>query len=215
LIPFLIRTHWRYTFWSRIAFSFIAEDRKDFESGYYQVDSGSLGSCESGKNIQVILPFRRIQSNGFIKHNIFLHGFEISSQKYNADTMSPFEVQLAESSTNSSGIIVLITVTSVTQVHALHISYIAWVSTQLNIITGNYIYDPTADGVTILAHSPVDNVGRNYARIHGLTGFIINHNFQNLTFTTTWTGTRFQFNLGLSQKLVQYFSFQYLFFIGS
>ena len=44
-VPFLIRTHWKYTSWTQIGFSFIAEDRKDVETGYYQVDSGSLGGC--------------------------------------------------------------------------------------------------------------------------------------------------------------------------
>lgn len=214
-VPFLIRTHWRYTFWTKITFSFLAEDRKDFESGYYQVDSGSLGGCEAGKNIQVILPFRRIGLQpGFINHAVFLHGFEISSQRYNADTMSPFEIQIADSSTNTSGITVLITVTTVTQVQSLHISYVAWISTKLSLVSGNFTYEP-ADGVFEIAHSPSDNIGRNYARIHGLTGFIINHNYQNISFSTTWTGTKFIFDLGLSQKLTQYFSFTYLFFIGS
>ena len=216
VVPFLIRTHWRYTFWTRIAFSFIAEDRKDIESGYYQVDSGSLGGCDQSKNIQVILPFRKIglMTSGLINHTLFLNGFEISSQKYNADTMSPFEIQLADSSTNSSGITVLITVTTVTQVHAIHISYVAWFSTKLSLIFGNYVYDP-ANGMTDIAHSPSDNIGRNYARIHGLTGFIINNNNQNITYSTTWTGTRFQFDFGFSKSVVNYFSFQYLFFIGS
>lgn len=59
-VPFLIRTHWKYTFWNKIAFSFIAEDRRDFESGYYQIDSGLLGGCDAGKSIQIILPFKRI-----------------------------------------------------------------------------------------------------------------------------------------------------------
>lgn len=50
-VPFLIRTHWKYTSWTKIAFSFLAEDRRDFEAGYYQIDSGSLGNCDAGKNI--------------------------------------------------------------------------------------------------------------------------------------------------------------------
>lgn len=29
-VPFLIRTQWKYTFWNKINFNFIAEDRKDF-----------------------------------------------------------------------------------------------------------------------------------------------------------------------------------------
>jgi hypothetical protein len=214
-IPFLIRTHWRYTYWTKIAFSFLAEDRRDFESGYYQVDTGSLGNCDAGKSIQVILPFRRIGlQSGFINHMLFLHGFEVSSQRYSADTMSPFEVQIADSATNSSGVTVLITLTTVTQVHAIHISYVAWISTKLNIVNGNYTYEPSSSLYEI-AHTPSASIGRNYARIFGLTGFIINNNFQNISLTTTWTGARFQFDLSLSQRFVKYFSFSYLFFLGS
>jgi len=128
--------------------------------------------------------------------------------------MSPFEIQIADSATNSSGITVLITATTVTQVHALHISYIAWVSTRLNMVAGNYTYDPTL-GMTEIGYTPPSNIGVNYARIFGLTGFIINHNFQNISLSTAWTGTKFVFDFGLSQKLVQYFSFQYIFFLGS
>lgn len=90
-MPFAIRTHWKYTAWTKIGFSFLAEDRSDLEAGYYQVDSGLLGGCEPGKNIQVLMPFRGIgQVPGQIHHQLFLHGFEISVQKYNATTLSPF-----------------------------------------------------------------------------------------------------------------------------
>ena len=128
--------------------------------------------------------------------------------------MSPFEIQIVDSATNSSGITVLITVTTVTQVHGLHISYIAWISTKLNTVVGNYTYDP-ALGMTDIGYSPLSNIGISYARIFGLTGFIINNNYQNISLSTTWTGSKFQFDFALSQKLVQYFSFNYIFFIGS
>lgn len=71
----LIRTHWKYTQWNKISFSLLAEDRNDFEIGYYQVDSGSLGGCEAGKNINVLLPFRSTQFYANVNHNVFLHGF--------------------------------------------------------------------------------------------------------------------------------------------
>ena len=108
----------------------------------------------------------------------------------------------------------MITLTTVTQVHALHISYIAWINSKLSFVVGNYTYEPSAN-VLEIAHSPSANIGRNYARIFGLTGFIINHNYQNISFSTTWTGAKFIFNLGVSQRLVQYFSFSYIFFLGS
>ena len=215
-VPFLVRTHWKYTYWNKIVFSFIAEDRSDFESGYYQVDSGLLGGgCTLNKNIQVLLPFRNIYSQpGLISHNLFLHGFEISSQRYSANSTSPFEIQIVQSSTNTSGIAVLISVTTVTQVQSIYISYIAWVQTQLNIVAGNYIYEPVAGSYEV-AHNPDSIVGRNYARIFGITGFIFNYNFQNISLSSTWTGSRFTFDFGQSQTLIQYFSFQYIFFIGS
>lgn len=81
-ISFVIRTQWPYTKWNYIHFSFIAEDRLDLESGYYQIDTGSLSSCENGKLIDILLPFKSIYQNGIqIKHNLFLHGFEISTIK--------------------------------------------------------------------------------------------------------------------------------------
>lgn len=152
--------------------------------------------------------------SGFISHNLFLHGFEISSQRYNANSTSPFEVQIVQSSTNTSGIAVLISVTTVTQVQALHISYIAWLRTDLTIVSGSYIYEPNNNNFEV-AHSPDSIIGRNYARIFGVTGFIINYNFQTISLTTNWTGSRFTFDWAQSQTLLQYFSFEYIFFIGS
>jgi hypothetical protein len=122
--------------------------------------------------------------------------------------MSPFEIQIVESYSNTSGITLLIQTTTVTQVHAIHVSFIAWVSTKLNLVAGKYTYEPSTGGLAVeMGHTPVSSIGRNYARIFGLTGFIINHNSQNLTFATTWTGTKFTFNFGLSQRLTQFFSF--------
>jgi hypothetical protein len=75
-IPFIVRTQSAYTQWNQITYSFIAEDRSDIESGYYSVDSGALAGCESGKSVQVVLPFRsRFAPGVLIKHSLFLHGF--------------------------------------------------------------------------------------------------------------------------------------------
>lgn len=128
--------------------------------------------------------------------------------------MSPFEVQITESYANNSGITLLITTTTVTQVHALHISYIAWISTGLNFVFGNFTVEPS-NPVGDITHTPATSIGRNYARIFGLTGFIINNNFQNISLGTVWTGSNFIFNFGQSRSSLQYFSYQYLFFIGS
>lgn len=57
-------------------FSFIAEDRVDVESNYYQIDSGLLAGCTSGKEIQVLLPFKALFSSAYsITFSLFLHGF--------------------------------------------------------------------------------------------------------------------------------------------
>lgn len=52
---------------------------------------------------------------------------------------SPFDIQILQTNTNSSGITVIISVTSITQVHAIHMSYVAWISTDLTVVNGNYI----------------------------------------------------------------------------
>ena len=36
----------------------------------------------------------------------------------------------------------------------------------------------------------------------------LNHNYQNISLNTAWTGSKFVFDFSNSQKLVQYFSFQ-------
>lgn len=75
VIPFVIRTHWKYTSWTKISFSFFAEDKANIEAGYYQIDSGSLAGCNTGKDIHVLLPFRTNFKGTNIKTATFLHGF--------------------------------------------------------------------------------------------------------------------------------------------
>ena len=99
---------------------------------------------------------------------------------------SPFELQITSSSTNSSGIRVTISVTTITQVNSIYISYIAYQSTNLKVISGSYSYDPN-NGLGF-SHAPLVLIPRNYARVYGITGFIINHNQQKITFGTEWTG---------------------------
>jgi hypothetical protein len=106
-------------------------------------------------------------------------------------------------------------VTTITQVQAVHISYISWVKTDLTVATGNFTYDTTIRVTPDISYSPSVSIGPNYARIFGLTGFIINYNYQNISLATTWTGSKFTFDFSVSQNLVQYYTFQYIFFIGS
>ena len=183
------------------------------ESGYYQVDSGSLGGCEPGKTIHVMMPFRNTNNTGSLHHNIFLHGFEISSQYYSAEEKSPLEIQVVDTRTNSSGIAVFLSVTTITQVHAIHISYVAWSVTDLNLVSGKY-HEQVVDFLEI-SHIPEQNVGRNYARIFGLTGFVINNNNQEIIFSTNWSGSKFIFDFDISTPFLSYISFEYIFFLGS
>ena len=204
-LPLLVRTHWKYTSWKKISFSVLVEDRQDVESGYYQIDSGVLGGCEAGKTIHVLLPFRSINAQGSIPHNVFLQGFEISSQLYAPSYRSPFEIQIVHTATNSSGIAVFFSVTTITQVHAIHVSYVAWWQTDLHIVSGKYTSN-ILNGLEI-SHIPEQNIGRNYARIFGLSGFIINHQDQDIYFSTIWSGSKYTFDFDSSTPYVKYLSF--------
>ena len=87
-MSFIIRTQWGYTQWSRIKFSFLAEDSTQLEAGYYQVDTGSLSGC-TGKDIIAFLPFvGRIDGN--VQAITFLSGFEVASVQVNTSYATPF-----------------------------------------------------------------------------------------------------------------------------
>ena len=73
-------------------------------------------------------------------------------------------------------------VTTITQVNSIYISYIAFQETTLKIITGSYAYDPN-NGLGF-THAPLVMIPRNYARMYGITGFIINYNQQQIIFGT-------------------------------
>ena len=76
---------------------------------------------------------------------------------------------------------------------------------------GSYIYDDNGP----IEHIPDSNIGRNYARLHGIAGFIINQNNQDISFKSKWNGAKFIFDLGISQRLTKYLNYYYLFFMGS
>ena len=78
---------------------------------------------------------------------------------------------------------------------------------------GSYVYDSTVQ--TKIEHIPIVNIGRNYARLHGITGFIINQNHQEISFDAVWTGVKFIFDLGYSQMLTKYLNYHYFFVMGS
>ena len=107
----------------------------------------------------------------------------------------------------------MFSLTTITQVHSIVVSYVVWDETDLNLVNGNYIL-PDDIGIEI-SHSPFNEIGRSYARIFGITGFIILHKDQEIQFNTKWTGSKFLFVFDISRPLVRYLSYQYIFFMGS
>ena len=76
-------------------------------------------------------------------------------------------------------------------------------------------YDEQVVDFLEISHIPEQNIGRNYARIYGLTGFVINNNNQEIIFTTNWSGSKFIFDFDVSTPFLSYISFEYVFFLGS
>jgi hypothetical protein len=89
VIPFIVRTHWGYTQWTKLTFSFFAEASDQLDAGYYQLDTASLSACYSGKNIIGFLPFSGQAIAGGVALT-FLSGFEISSVAVNSSYLTPF-----------------------------------------------------------------------------------------------------------------------------
>lgn len=94
----------------------------------------------------------------------------------------------------------VISVTTITQVNSVHISYLAWGETTIDFAYGNYLYEPNPSRDT--THTPLQNIGRNYARIYGITGFIIKNQYQSVSLSTQWTGTKFLFDFGVGKAAV-------------
>ena len=83
----------------------------------------------------------------------------------------------------------------------------------MQIIGGAFVYDVTEKN-NGLYYVPETNIPRNFARIYGLTGFLLNHNTEAISYTTKWDGITFSFTFG-NQESLKYFSFGYVFFTGS
>jgi hypothetical protein len=135
-IDFLIRTQWKYTQWTMITVSFIAEDMSNFEANSFNIDTASLAGCSQSNQLNAILPFK---TQGFapIKAFTFLNGFEVSSI-VNLGSNTPYEVQIITTSLNSTGLAISITVTSATKVFTVFLSVIAYDNTFQNVYSGNY-----------------------------------------------------------------------------
>ena len=83
----------------------------------------------------------------------------------------------------------MFSVTTITKVDSIYVSYVAYQQTNLQFVGGSYIFDPNYGGA--FTYTPTQVVPRNYARIFGLSGFIINYNAQKLEFGTKWDGFSF------------------------
>jgi hypothetical protein len=73
-IDFVIRTQWKYTQWTLISISFLAEDLAGIEANFFSIDTTNLAGCSTTKTTNVILPYR---THGFSPINAltFLNGF--------------------------------------------------------------------------------------------------------------------------------------------
>lgn len=170
VIPFIVRTQWGYTRWSRISFSFFAETSDRIASGYYQIDTATLSSCFSGKQIIAFVP-TDCKSSSFKAHT-YLNGFEISSVSPKGTYYTPFEVQVVVNSVSAQGLTLLISTTSATQVHALFISYVAYDPTIPNIKGTDILYNKYL-GVSTYSQKLDFDLSTNGLAFCGLSGFIV------------------------------------------
>lgn len=209
VIPFIVRTHWGYTKWSKITFSFLAEASNQLDAGYYQIDTASLSACFSGKEIVAYIPFTSCSVKS-PKALTFLNGFEVTSIGVNNTYNTPFEVQLLSNNVTAQGISLLISSTSATQIYSLFVSYVVYDPFILNLVAGTYVYNKYAP-VTTLSFTPPIGVSNNNLAFHGLNGFIVSNNGAPFTLGATITKGNLTF---ASFSSIYYLSYNYFFLIG-
>lgn len=76
---------------------------------------------------------------------------------------------------NVSGIVTSLAVSTITTVNSIYISYIAFQSSTLSIVGGGFVYDIVGNPSSTMYYAPQNNIPRNFARLFGVTGFIINY----------------------------------------
>jgi cysteine-rich repeat protein len=209
VIPFIIRTHWGYTQWTRISFSFLAEGSSQIEAGYYQIDTASLSSCNSGKSIAAFIPLTS-QNPALSAALTFLNGFEISSVSVNASYLTPFEVEVVVNSVTKQGISVLLQSTTATQVHSIFVSYVAYDPIIQNLVAGSYVYNKYVPSSSLQFTPPIGVSGNNVA-FHGFNGFIANNNRAALSLAAALVKGNLTF---ASSSNFYYLSYNYFFLIG-
>ena len=124
-----------------------------------------------------------------------MHGFEIDSIKNHDGSQTPFELQIIGTTANEQGISITLSVTTSTQVNSIYVSFVAFQKTSLQIIGGGFTYDVTEKN-NGLYFAPETNIPRNFARLYGLTGFLLNHNSETIGYSTKWDGFTFSFTFG-------------------
>ena len=99
----------------------------------------------------------------------------------------------------------------------MFISYLAFQNTVLSVIGGNFVFDRISNSDQTLYYAPSNLIPKNYARLYGITGLLLNYNRQKLTLRTVWDGYSFNFQIGTITEisLLQYYSFSFIFFTGS
>ena len=209
VIPFIIRTHWGYTQWTKLTFSFLAEASSQIEAGYYQIDTASLSSCNSGKSIVAFIPLTS-QNAALSSAITFLSGFEISSVAVNSSYVTPFEVQVVVNSVSKEGISVLLQSTSATQVHSIFVSYVAYDPNIQNLVAGSYVYNKYVPASS-LSHTPPIGVSNSNVALHGFNGFIANNNQANFILSGVLVNGNLSF---ASSSNFYYLSYSYFFLIG-
>lgn len=135
--------------------------------------------------------------------------------KTDGSTRSPFELQIVSTTANVSGIAISLSVTTATKVDSIYISFIAFQDFDLPIVGGRYTFDSAIDTADKgFYYVPETDVPPNFARLYGLTGFLINFNRQKINFSTEWTSISFVYEIG-DVTLLKYFSFSFIFFSGT
>lgn len=183
VIPFVVRTHWGYTKWTKLTFSFLASASDKIAAGYYQVDTATLSSCISGKQIFAFIP-TNLGSNKWIAQT-FLNGFEITSVNPKNTYFTPYEVQVVIQSISTQGLTLLISTTSATQIHSLFISYVAFDPTLANVKSLSNVYDKYV-GLTSSSNKIPFDATNAPIMFGGITGFILGNTGSAFKLDVDW-----------------------------
>ena len=172
MIPFIVRTQYAYTKWTKITFYFLAEASDLIQAGYYQIDTATLSACMSGKQIVAYIP-TQCKSNRW-KALTYLNGFEISSVNPKKTFYTPYEVQVVVKAVSTKGITLLLSTTSATQIHSLFVSYVAYDPSIQNMHAENVLYDKYIGTQKHQNEMVADE--SMHLMFCGVSGFIISNN---------------------------------------